>query len=458
MSSEITNTTQSASRFALIKQLLALTLPISLGAMVQTSYHLINAFWVGRIDADAVAIVSLCFPINLLLISLAGGLSLGGSILIAQRHGAKDRAQVNHLSGQTLTALVLLALLVTALGFAAAPALLRILGAEERIVPAALTYLHISLASSLFAFLGAGYQSILRSLGEAKAPLLIIVPGVVVNALLNPVMIFGWGPIPAMGVDGAAYATLITQIISAVAGILLMLRPTYGLTLQWRNLAPDWPTISTLLRIGLPSSVEQSMGALTVSAMTVLAAKFGTIALASYGIVFRIMTFTIIPSFGLSMATAILLGQTLGAGDFGKASRIAKEAAIFGFGLMSVIAAGLFLAADPIAGFFVPNEPELKEHCALVLRIFLLSFPMTGIQMALSGAFRGAGDTMAAMVMSLIGGWVIQVPLCFALSQYTSLQDAGIWWGMVIGSFISLGMAFAYSRSHRWKHRMMERA
>lgn len=442
------------SRIVLINQLLALAAPIALASMVQTGYQLINAFWVGRVSPDAVAVVTLCFPVNLLMISLGSGLSLGGSILIAQRFGAKDHQQVNHLTEQTLSAIILLAIVITILGLFASPWIVQLLGAHERIQQSTTIYLQITFIGTLFSFLSMGYQSILRSLGEAKAPLLIIIPGLVISALLNPLMIFGWGLFPEMGVEGAAWATVVTQVFTSVAGIYLMLLPRYRLTIKFRKLWPHIPSLKTLVKLGLPAAVEQSMGALTVSVMTVLAATFGTLALASYGIVFRIMMFTTIPGFGLSMAASILLGQSLGAGEFRKTDRIAIEASILGFILMGALGVFLFVAAEPVSRFFVPNDPELVEHCVVVLRIFSLFFPFSGIQMALTGVFRGAGDTFAAMLISLCGSWVLQVPLSIVLAKFTTLADLGLWWGMVIAAAINVLIVIGYFKTHRWKRKI----
>jgi putative MATE family efflux protein len=235
---------------------------------------------------------------------------------------------------------------------------------------------------------------------------------------------------------------------------VLMRNPKYGLNLNWQTLQPQWPIVRKILRLGFPAAIEQSMGALTVTVTTVLAAGFGTLALASYGIVFRIMTFVVIPAYGISMATSILLSQNLGAGEVTSAERIANTAAKLGFMLLGTAGACLFIAAKPIAGMFVPNEPELIAHCAVVLRIFVLGFPLAGIQMAMYGAFRGAGDTMSAMMLTLAGIWLIQIPLSIVLSQYTPLGEMGLWWTSLVASTINTLIAVLYFKSNRWKGKL----
>lgn len=451
------NNPSLSSQNTLLRQLLTLAIPISVAAMVQTSYHLINAFWVGRIDPDAVAVITLCFPVLLIMISIGSGLSLGGSILIAQAYGAQNRDRLNHLASQTIIALVLLALLLSCSVFLAAPAIIELLGAADHLVDTATRYLRISVAGTVFMFLSLSYQAVLRALGSARAPLLVIVPSVALNGLLDPVFIFGWGPMPALGVTGAAYGTVITQFITACAGIWLMLRPRFGLTINRQHLKPHGASTSAIVRLGLPASVEQAMGAASVAIITTLAAAFGTTAIASYGIVFRITTFTIIPIFGISMATSILIGQSLGAGTVDQCNRIARQAAMLALMVMSSISVSLFLLAMPVARLFVPADPALVEYAATVLRIFSLSFPFIGVQMALTGAFRGAGDTFSAMVITLAGTWLIQIPLAISLSRMTALEDMGLWWSAPLAGAINVTIVTLYYRTGRWRKRLARR-
>lgn len=434
----------------LLKQLLHLAIPIVIAGSVQTGYHLINTFWVGRLGANALAVVSVCFPINLLLISLGSGISLAGSILIAQNFGAGNRQQVNHIAAQTLTAVIVSALVFSICGYLAAPYIVRVMGVDESLVADALGYMRISFASMFFLFLSSMYQAILRGIGEAKAPLRIIFVSVIVNSLLDPLLIFGWGPVPALGVKGAAYATGFTQLLTAYAGVRLLLLPRFGLQLTLVDLRPDWSIITKLFRVGLPASVEQSMQALYISVMTVLAAQFGTMALAAYGVVFRIITFTVIPAFSVSMAASILVGQNIGAGDRANARHITVVTAVFSLFMMLMIGAFFFITATPLIHFFVPTDIRLIEYASVVLCIYAATFAFSGVQLALAGAFRGAGDTFTTMLLTLIATWAIQMPLAVFMSQHTSLGDMGLWWSSPIAAVINTAIALAYFKSGRW--------
>jgi putative MATE family efflux protein len=384
------------------------------------------------------------------MISLGSGLSLAGSILIAQYFGARDHRQVNHIAAQTLIAMIMFSVLLTVAGYAMAPTILHCMGVDESIYVEALRYLRISFTGMVFLFLSFIYQAVLRGVGETKAPLRIIFGSVVLNAVLDPLLIYGWGRVAALGVSGAAYATLITQFIAAFAGIRLMLKPQYGLSLKIVDFLPDWPLIRHLFKLGFPASVEQSMQALTVTMMTLLVLKFGTVVLASYGITFRIVTFLIMLPFSIAMSISMLVGQSLGAGNLAQSHRIAVVGATFNFIFMASIGVALFFSARPVLTFFVPHDVSLIDHGSSALRIFAFSFAWSAVQLAFGGAFRGAGATFAAMLLTIFGSWAVQLPLAFLLSHFTRLGELGLWWASPVAAAMNAAIATLYFRSNRW--------
>jgi len=436
---------------SILRPLFGMAVPIVLANAVQTSHQLINTFWVGRLGANAVAAVSVSFPVIFLLVSLGGGLSIAGSILVAQHYGARDAAMVNRVAGQTLVMTVAVSLALMLLGQLAAPALLRLMRVEAAVFDDALAYMRISFAGILWGFGFAMYQALMRAVGDTKRPLYLVAAGVALNLALDPLLIFGWGPVPAFGVAGAAWATLIVQTLCALAGLRLLFSPRFGLHLQLRDLAPDWPLVARVARLGLPASLEQSMQALSISAITLLVAGFGTLAIAAYGIGMRVLTFVIIPAFGISMAASTLVGQSIGAGDRLRAERITRVSALASFALLGTVGAGLALAAAPVVRVFASHDPALVAEGARVLHWMGLSFALMGLQLSFAGTFRGAGDTFATMILSAIGFWLVQLPIAWTLSQHTALGADGIWMTYPVSSTINALISFAYLRHGRWR-------
>jgi len=432
------------------KRIYMLAWPIAIAAAVQTSYHLINAFWLGRLGPDALAVVSLSFPINLLVISVASGLALAATIFVAKQTNSEDKKQLSYCATQALSSIALLGVAITVAMRALAPVILGMLSVAENIFEGALGYLQITLLGTVFLCINSMYQAVLRGMGEAKAPLRIIILGVILNGLLDPILIFGLGPLPALDVNGAAIATLITQVITALLGLLLTYQRRYGLIFYRAHLLPQKAFMLRLCRLGLPASVEQTMQSFTIYLMTVLVAPFGSVAIASYGIVFRLMTFTIIPAFSISIAVSILMGQESARKDIASAKYLAISAALLNTVGMLLIAIVLIVAAPEIIYLFTPDDIEMQLYGASVLRIFALSFPLMGFTLGLTGAFRGAGNTLAVMLLTLAGIWLVQLPLAYLLSRHTFLADTGIWWTSVIAGVINTTAAYAYYRSGFW--------
>src|SRR5579884_937504 len=208
----------------ILRSLLALAIPIVLANILQAAYQLIDAFWVGRLGGAAVAAVSVSTPVMFLTIALGAGLAVAGSTLIAQYFGARNQDMVDHVAAQTLLMIVLVSIVLGGAGFIVAPGLLHLMGVAPDVYDGALGFMRVSFVGLLFNFFFFMFQSVMRGVGEAKLPVFIVLGTVILNAALDPLFIFGWGPIPHTGVMGAAIATVGTQSIAALIGLAVLLR------------------------------------------------------------------------------------------------------------------------------------------------------------------------------------------------------------------------------------------
>lgn len=435
-----------------LRSIAALAAPIVVANAVHTSHQLVNTLWVGRLGADAVAAVSVSFPILFLVMSIGGGASIAGAVLAAQYVGAGDTRAVRRVAGQTLVLSAALSLLVAAAGVLLAPALLRIAHTDPAVHDAALAYLRISFLGAPFGFAFATYQALSRATGDARTPLKLVSASVALNVLLDPLLIFGAGPVPALGVAGAAWATLLAQAAVTAPGLAALANTRRGPGLRADDLRPDRTLLLRLARLGLPASVEQAMQALSISAITLLVSGFGTLAIAAYGIGMRVLTFAIIPAFGISMAASVLVGQSLGAGERYRAERITRASALLGIGVLGTAGAAIALAATPIVRAFAPGDPALVEAGSTALRWIAPAFGLMGLQLSLAGTFRGAGDTFAAMLLSVIGTWGVQLPIAWLLSDRAGLGETGIWMTYLASGVVNALIALAYLRWGRWRH------
>ncbi|MCD6109211.1 MATE family efflux transporter [bacterium] len=443
----------SLTEGSILKSLLTLMLPIMFVNLLQTAYQLIDTFWVGRLGTNAVAAVSIGFPIIFLIIYLGGGLAMAGTILVAQYKGKSDKNAINHITAQTLLLVFTVSIVLSAIGYLLSPFLIKLMGAEQDVFSSAVSYMKISFIGTVFVFTYMVFQSLMRGVGDVKTPMYIVFGTVLLNLGLDPLFIFGYGVVPAYGVAGAAVATIFTQGIAGVIGITLLIRGKHQIQLHLHDLKPDINLIKKMFKIGVPASIEQSTRALGMVIMTFLVASFGTITLAAYGIGSRILSFIIIPALGLSMATSTIVGQNIGAGKIDRAEKTTKLSSFLGFVGLSLIGIIIFIFAEQISAIFIPGEIETIKSSALFIKMMALTFGFIGIQMSLNGAFRGSGNTMISMTLSIVSLWVLRFPLAYLLSMHGGFAEVGIWIAFPIANVVAAIIAIIWFAKGTWKQK-----
>jgi putative MATE family efflux protein len=418
----------------IIRSLLALAIPIVLANILQSAYQLTDAFWVGRLGGSAVAAVSVSFPITFLLIAMGAGLAVAGSTLIAQYVGARNAPMVNRVAAQTLLMVAAVSLMLGAVGYTFAPDILHLMGVAPDVFVGALGFMRITFAGLVFTFGFVMFQSVMRGVGQVTLPLYIVSGTVLLNFVLDPFFIFGYGPIPPLGVEGAALATLCTQTIAAVIGFLVLLSGHYGIHLEMSDFRPDMAFMKRAFLLGFPASIEQSARALGLTVLTFLITSFGTLTVAAYGVGSTILQFVIIPAMGLSLATSTLVGQNIGAGNVKRAVDIARLSALIAFAVLSAIGVIVFAFAPTFIAIFIPNDPAVIRAGTVFIRTVALTFGFMGMQLALTGVFRAAGNMVATMILALVSQWVFQFPIAYVLSKHTTLGARGIWWAFPVSN------------------------
>lgn len=441
----------------ILRSLVTLAMPIIAANVLQSAYQIIDAFWVGRLGGPAVAAVSINFPVMFLMFAVGAGLSIAGSTLIAQYVGARNEKMVSHIAGQTLLMVVSSAVVLTVVGWAAAPLLLRLMGVTPEVYDGALGFMRVSFLGLIFNFAFFVFQAIMRSIGRPNVPVFIVLGTVFGNFVLDPLLIFGWGPVPALGVMGAAGATLATQAAAAIIGFVILRRGLHGIHVRGADFVPDFAHIRRAFALGLPASVEMSSRGLGLMLMTFLVTSFGTQTLASYGIGSSIFQVVIIQAVGLSMAVSALAGQNIGARQIDRAAAIGRLGAGLGFAVLSGFGVLAFLFAHPVVAFFVPRDPGVIDEGAHFIRVMALSWGCLGIQFAISGMFRASGNMVINMMLTIVSQWVIQLPVAYVLSKHTSVGPDGIFWSVPITNVATAVIMGAVFLQGGWrKKRLIE--
>jgi putative MATE family efflux protein len=433
------------------KSLLILSVPIIFANILHMAYTLIDTFWVGRLGANAVAAVSMSFPILFLMLSLGMGLGIAGTILVAQYKGKNDLKKVDHVSAQMFLMMFFVSLVLSVAGFYASGPILRLMGADPAFLGQATSYLQVLFVGMIFMFMYFVFGALMRGVGDVITPMVIMLITVILNAILDPIFIMGWWGIPAYGVSGAAIVTIMTEGLAGVVGLLMLFTNKYGIRLKIKDFKPDFKLMYKMFRLGLPSSIEQSVRAIALSLMFYLVARFGTQIVAAYGIGTRILSFAIIPSVGIATATSTLVGQNMGAGQINRAEKVAWLSSGIGFGVLTIFGILTFFYAKNLSGFFLPGEPTVIAEAVTMLKIISLTFGFMSVQQVLTGALKGAGDTFVSMMLTIITTVIILFPLAFVLSGFTPLKQNGIWWTYPITYILGTIITLIWFIRGRWK-------
>jgi putative MATE family efflux protein len=362
---------------------------------------------------------------------------------------------VDHVAAQTLLTILAVSVVLGALGFALAPWLLHLMGVTPDVFANALSFLRVTFVALPFTFLYAMAQALMRGVGEVRAPLYIVAATVVVNFFLDPVLIFGRFGMPAWGVTGAAVATLIAQMIATVIALRLLFGGRYGIHVRWSDFRPDFAFVKRAFLLGYPASIEQSARGLGMTVMTFLIVSFGTVVTASFGVATNVINVVIIPAMGFSMATSTLVGQNIGARNIPRAEETARLSALVTFVALSVVGLLCHFLATPLVRFFVPESPPVIAEGSHVLRIVSWSFGFIGLQFALLGVLRAAGEMLAAMTTGLVSQWVLQLPIAYLLSKHTGLGVDGLWWALPVANVATACIAGALFLWGPWRTRRL---
>lgn len=467
---------------ALLKPLLVLSLPIVLSNLLQVGYNLADTFWVGRLGQDAVTALGFSWPLVFLMISVGGGFSVAGSVLVAQHKGAGNETAVDHVAGQTMGFVFLVAVIFSGLGYILAPTLLPLVGTEvgTEVHRLAVEYTRTIFLGVPFVFGFFVFQSLLRGFGDTRTPLYLMAFGVALNVLLDPFLILGFqgnvlfeilgltglqGELYAatgfagFGVQGAAIATVFARGTGAVVGLGLLLGGHTGVSPRVRDFLPKVETIKKIVDVGAPASVEQSTRALGVTVMTALVALSATPGgVAALSIGSRITSLIFLPAIGLARGTETAVGQNLGAGQADRAERAVYLAGGLLTVVMVVASVIIFTFAEPIVSVFITGEgaAEVVAVGTDYLLIVAPTFAFLAVFRVVSGGFRGSGSTRTAMVFAILSLWVFRIPPAYALIVWEGMSAIGMWYAIAFSNVVSLLAAGGWFLRGTWRRAVVD--
>ncbi len=433
------------------RRLLAYFIPVLAGNVIQTGYYIIDTMWIGKLIGDeAVAASAVVLPIVLILIAVASGSTLATTILVSQNYGAKKYDEVTRIVNTSFMLAILIGLFMTVAGIASTERLLHLMNTPAEIFKMAYDYLNISLLGFVPLYLGYLILSILRGIGDTSTPLFFLSVGIVLNILLDPFMIAGFGPFPRLELRGAAYATILSQSVAAVLAIIYLNRQDHIVAFRHKKLALDKDISLQIIKLGLPSIVQQSLTSIGSAFITSFVNTYGAAATAAFGAATRIDSVAFMPAIALGSSVSTLTGQNLGAGKPERVKQIFRWGVIMTSSITLLISLMVVSFPRYLLSIFVDSEEVLRIGTNY-LRIQGGSYIFFAIMYIASGIANGAGDTAVTMLFSLVSLWIVRVPSAALLSRLTPLGLNGIWVAVVLSYFATMTVSLIYYFSGKWK-------
>src|SRR5437870_4281047 len=432
------------------RAILLLAIPMVLEMALESLFAVVDVFWVSHLGANAVATVGLTESLLTLVFAVALGLSLSTTAMVARRIGEKDKDGASVAAVQSVAIGLMLSCLMGVPCLFYAPLLLRLMGTSPEIVAVGGNYARIALGGCgavLMLFLN---NAIFRGAGDAAIAMRLLWVSNVINLVLDPCLIFGWGPFPKLGVTGAALATFTGRSIGVLYQFYRLLRGTERIRVLRNQVKVNFQVLLRLLRVSLTGILQFAIAHTSWIGLVRIVSIFGSAALAGYTIATRVLIFVILPSWGLSNAAATLVGQNLGAKQPERAQTSVWRTGFYNMLFLGFIGVIFLLFATPIVRLF-SNDPVVVPRAATCLRI--LSYGNIGYAygMVMLQAFNGAGDTVTPTYVHFFGFWILEIPLAYFLAITARLGANGVYISIVIAEGAIAAAGILLFRRGRWK-------
>ena len=448
---------QNFTQGNIARQFIDFTLPIMLGNVLMSVYGIINMIWVGRLlGPDAVAAVAASLPIIMLMPAFLIGLGMATNVLIAQAFGRGDTAMLKRILSNSFFASILFCLLISFVALLFRHEVLGWVRVPVEIRGMALSYLTVMMASLVFQFFINWMNGMLRGLGDATTVVKILILLALFNITFVPLCIRGAGPVPPLGVSGAAWGSALAAVLTGVIGYLYMVRFNPYINMRNWDYSIDWGIIKQVFVIGVPASLQMIVVSLAAVIIVTLVNGYGTAVTAAFGIGMQVDMLATIPFMSIGMAATTIAGQNLGGQKPDRVFKTLRTSIYFGLAIGGVCAVVLFFFSREIGSVFLKESTQSAQVLNYVRGYYhwmAFIFPCYAVIFSIQGVLRSAGDTMALLVMSFLAMFVIRIPLAYVLAGPGGFKQDGIWIAIVTSSALAAILNWLYYRRGTWLNR-----
>lgn len=427
-----------------------LSVPMVLEMLMESIFAIVDIFFVSKLGADAIATVGLTESIITIIYAIASGLSVATSAIVSRRIGEKKEEKASLSSYQSIITGIIISIFIAVPGILFSKDILRLMNASDTIVNDMSTYTTIMFGSNLVILMLFINNAIFRSSGNPVIALKVLLFANGINIILDPLFIFGWGPIPAMGVKGAAIATTIGRGLAVLLQFYYLLKGGGKIKLIGINLKPDFKMIGHILNLSIGTVSQHIISQSSWIILMSIVAAFGSEVLAGYTIALRIIMFVLLPGLGISNAASTLVGQNLGAGLAERAEKsaiIASRTIMVMMGIISV-----FLIAWPESFIsLLSGDKIIINYGGNSLRIVSIGLIIYGLGMVLVNTINGAGDTKTPFYVNIVAFWLIEIPLAWFLSSIMKMEQNGVFLAIVFAESVMTLSIYYFFKKGQWK-------
>jgi putative MATE family efflux protein len=432
------------------RAVIMLAVPMVLEMAMESIFAIVDVFWVAHLGANAVATVGLTESMLTIIYTAAMGLSIGATALVARRTGEHDTAGAARIAGQAVVLGVIVSTLIALIAAPRAEALLGLMGATPDVIHHGSGFTRVMMGGNVTVVLLFLVNAVFRGSGDAAIAMRVLWLGNFLNLVLGPCFIFGLGPFPELGVTGAAVATNIGRGTAVMYQLYVLTHGNGRIRVTARDLKIDLSIMRSVLRLSGSGTVQILIGTASYVGLVRILSTFGSAALAGYTIGIRVIVFALLPAFGISNASATMVGQNLGAGRPDRAEQSAWTAARYNMMFLGSVGVVFLLAARHIARLFT-QDPMVLPYAISCLRIVSLGFVFYACGMVLTQAFNGAGDTWTPTIINLFVFWLWEIPLAWFLSSRAEMGARGVFVALAVAySTLALVSVIIFRRG-RWK-------
>lgn len=427
---------------------LSMSLPMVISMAVNSLYNIVDSFFVAKISEDAMTALSLVFPIQNLVNAVTIGFAIGINAVIAYFLGAKQEHKANEAATQGIVCNLLHGILLTVGCIAGMPLFLRMFTENQTVLDMGLRYARIVLLFSVVISMAVSFEKIFQSVGKMQVSMFSMMVGCVSNILLDPVLIFGLGPAPRLGIEGAAIATGLGQIFSLAVYLLIYMFRPMGVRIQLRGFAMNKGLLLRLYSIGIPAALNMALPSVLISALNGILAAYGQVYVLVLGVYYKLQTFLYLSANGIIQGIRPLVGYNYGAGEYRRVRRIYTTSLTLIMAIMAVGTVLCLLFPQSLMGLFTDNRETLAIGAA-ALRIISLGFVVSAVSVTASGTLEGLSQGMSSLVISLCRYILVIIPAAFVLSRVCGA--CGVWYAFVISELLTaVAAGLIYRRvSHR---------